>query len=69
MKYTIDENIIYVDNGLDFDIKHILECGQVFRFKKTDFGYIVYSLCHKAEVYVQEVHTKIVCDDATYFEK
>ena len=69
MKYTIDENIIYVDNGLDFDIKHILECGQVFRFKKTDFGYIVYSLCHKAEVYVQEVHTKIVCDDAKYFEK
>ena len=69
MKYRIEDNIIIVDNSKDFDIKDILECGQVFRFKKTHFGYVVYSLCHKAEIYVQEVYTKIVCDDTKYFEK
>ena len=69
MKYRIEDNIIIVDNTKDFDIKDILECGQVFRFKKTHFGYVVYSLCHKAEIHVQEVYTKIVCDDVKYFEK
>lgn len=69
MRYEIKGNEITVFDSEDFDIRDTLECGQVFRFKKTDFGYVVYSLCHKAEVHVQEVHTKIVCDDAKYFEK
>ena len=69
MKYIIQDNVIIIDEDKEFNIKDILECGQVFRYKKTSFGYVVYSLCHKAEVYVHKVGTKIVCDDVKYFEK
>ena len=65
--YTIKNNKIYIPTHPDFNAKHIIECGQVFRYKITDFGYEVYSLNHKASVYCQKDTTIIKCDDAKYF--
>lgn len=67
MKYEILDDGIYIPASEDFNIKHILECGQVFRFKSTPFGYTVYSLEHKADVYCQKDGTKIVCKNQNYF--
>ena len=50
----------------DFDVKQTLECGQVFRYKVQDFGYTVYSLDHKADIYCQET-IKIFTKDKKYF--
>lgn len=36
MKYIIDSNNIIINSCTDFDIEHILECGQCFRFYKND---------------------------------
>ena len=67
MKYEVKNNEIIIPKCADFDIKQRLECGQVFRFKQTDFGYEVYSLNHKASIYCQQMHTIIKCDDVNYF--
>ena len=67
MKYEVKNNEIIIPKCTDFDIKQTLECGQVFRFKQTDFGYEVYSLNHKASIYCQQMHTIIKCDDVNYF--
>ena len=66
--FTIKNNTIYITDLRDFNIQHILECGQVFRFKKVGFGYEVYSLYHKAVINCQK-SVKIECDDANYFVK
>ncbi|MBE5738462.1 MAG: DNA-3-methyladenine glycosylase 2 family protein [Clostridiales bacterium] len=63
-----DDYILVSDLG-DFNVEQTLECGQVFRFKKTDFGYVVYSLSHKADIYCQENTVKIVTKDKKYFIK
>lgn len=42
MEYKVDGNNIIINRLCDFDIEHILECGQCFRFyKKTDKDYVV----------------------------
>lgn len=64
----LEKNIIIIEDLEDFNIEHILECGQVFRYKKLDNCYEVYSLNHKATIYSQKVVT-ICCDDEKYFEK
>lgn len=69
MKYEILDDGIFIPSSPDFDIKHILECGQVFRFKTQDFGYTIYTLGHKADVYCQKDGTKIVCENKKYFIK
>ena len=48
------------------DIKETLECGQVFRYKVRDFGYTIYSLKHKADIYCQNT-IKIFTKDKKYF--
>ena len=68
MKYTIEKNKITIYDLSDFNIEHILECGQVFRFEKLENCYQVYSLNHKATIFSQKVVT-ICCDDEKYFEK
>ncbi len=67
MIYTELKDGIYIPNTPDFNIKDTLECGQVFRFKSTPFGFIVYSGLQKAEVYCQKEGTKIICEDKKYF--
>lgn len=67
MKYYTEENKIIIPSNNEFNIKHILECGQVFRFKIQSYGYDVYSLHHKASVFCQKDSTIIECDDVNYF--
>ncbi len=67
MEYALIGNRIIISDFTEFNIKHILECGQVFRFKKLDYGYVVYSLNHKANIYCQKSETIIECDDVKYF--
>lgn len=67
MKYEVLDDGIFIPLNSDFDIKHTLECGQVFRFKPTDFGYRLYSMGHKADIYCQKDGTKIICKNKNYF--
>lgn len=69
LNFTINDNVIFVPKSIDFDASQTLECGQVFRYKVTDFGYEVYSLNHKASIICQKDGTKIICDDVNYFIK
>lgn len=42
--YRIEGNKIVITNKEDFNIKHILECGQIFRYEKLENGdYIVFT--------------------------
>lgn len=68
LKYSIKKYQIQIFDNDEFNIKHILECGQVFRFKTTDFGYTLYAGVHKANVFCQKGTTTILCDDEKYFE-
>ena len=68
LEYKIFDDYIEVINGDDFNIKHILECGQVFRFKPTDFGYKLYAGEHKADIICQKGTTKIFCKYPKFFE-
>jgi len=69
MNYEILHDGLFIPNSPDFDIKHTLECGQVFRFKPMDFGYRLYTMGHKADVYCQKDGTKILCKNKNYFIK
>lgn len=69
MEYLEFDDYIFVPASDDFDIKDTLECGQVFRYKMRDFGYTIYSLGHKADIYCQNDGTKIFCKDKKYFIK
>ena len=60
------EDYIEIIAPKDFDVKQTIECGQVFRYKVQDFGYTVYSLHHKADIYCQET-IKIFTKDKKYF--
>jgi len=48
--YFIEKDKIVVTNLSEFNITHILECGQVFRFYKNNNDYIVFSDDKKAEI-------------------
>ena len=67
VNYKIFDDYIQVDECEEFNIKHILECGQVFRYKVQPFGYTVYSRDQKADIYCQKGITKIFCKNKKYF--
>ena len=44
LKYTMTDNDIIIKDTKDFDIRQILDCGQIFRYFKTgENRYEVYS--------------------------
>lgn len=57
-------------DGEFFNVKDTLECGQVFRFKKSRKGYKVYSQDRCAYVYNEEGETILITteEDKEYFE-
>ncbi|MBQ7351902.1 MAG: DNA glycosylase [Clostridia bacterium] len=69
MKYEEFDDYILVTDCSDFDIKQTLECGQVFRYKVRDFGYTIYSLDQKADIYCQNDTIKIFTNNTKYFVK
>ena len=50
MKYEIQENVIKIYSKEDFNPQHILECGQVFSYKKEKEKYIVFPGNKYAEI-------------------
>ena len=59
MNYKIFDDYIQVFNGDEFNIKHILECGQVFRYKNTPFGYTIYSAGQKIEHHISTLENYV----------
>lgn len=50
-----------------FNIEHTLDCGQVFRFKKHEKGYLVYSADKVAYAYTEDNKTIVESEDINYF--
>ena len=69
MEYKILSDRISVLGKDDFHPKHILECGQIFRYKNIkENDYIVFSGNKKAEVKETEIGYDIITNDLPYFE-
>lgn len=69
MKYKITNNEIIITKNSDFDAKSILECGQLFRFYKTENGYVVISGNKLAQIIETENNVIIKTQNPKYFEK
>lgn len=68
MIYEIKDNTIIVKDKTQFNPKHILECGQVFRFGlDEDNNYYVISKNHKATIIEQENFYEIKSTNPDYF--
>lgn len=65
--YYLQGNKIVVTNLNEFNITHILECGQVFRYKKFDWGYEVYSKDKMAKIFSNDKEVIIETSDLDYF--
>lgn len=68
MIYKIENNVIKVFDKTQFNPKHILECGQVFRFGKDENdNYFVISSCHKATIVEKNDCYEIISNNPNYF--
>lgn len=65
--YKIDKQKIIIENKNDFIAKHILECGQIFRYELQNNDYVVYSLDKKAKIIENENCYIIETKDINYF--
>lgn len=66
--YKLQKNKIIITGLSDFNTKHILECGQVFRFKELDKStYSIISKDKKALVKSYENRVEIETEDVEYF--
>lgn len=68
MEYTKENGRIKIVKSDDFIIKDILECGQIFRYKKVDNGYEVISANKFAKIFDEENFSIIQTNDVYYFE-
>lgn len=69
MKYQITKDKIIINDKTDFNAKHILECGQIFRYKKlSESQYEVFSDKYKAVVTEKQNGYEINSADIDYFE-
>ena len=67
MEFKEFDDYLLIEDTSEFDIKHTLECGQVFRYKVRDFGYTIYSSDQKADIYCQNSAIKIFTNNKKYF--
>ena len=68
MEYKIEKDKIIIKASPDFDIKHILECGQIFRFYKyKDGSYGVYSGSKTVKIEQNDKNITIFSKDTPYF--
>ncbi len=67
--YVERDGYLEILDTQDFDIRHILECGQIFRFEKADFGYKIYAKDQKIEVICQKVGFKIFSQNLDFVKK
>lgn len=68
MEYKISKNKIEILNKNDFNIEHILECGQIFSYEKKD-NYLVYSGDQMCEIIERKNGFEIITKNPKYFEK
>ncbi|MDD4211266.1 MAG: DNA glycosylase [Clostridia bacterium] len=68
MEYLKQKNKIIIKNLNNFNIKHILECGQVFRYENCGDYYLVISDSQIARIFSYANETVIECTDENYFE-
>lgn len=68
MKVIKEKDCIIIENDESFNIVDILECGQVFSYKKTsDDAYFVISFDKYAKIIFDKTNTKIFTKDVEYF--
>lgn len=68
MNYTFQKDKIIIKSIEEFKPKHIIECGQIFCYKKEDdITYIVYSADKMAKVKEYETYVEIETDNPDYF--
>lgn len=68
MIYSLENNIIKVFDKTQFNPKHILECGQVFRFGVDNNGnYFVISDAYKATIIEKDDCYEIISNNPNYF--
>lgn len=65
--YKINNNKIIIEDLSQFNITHILECGQVFRYLKLEDGYLVISGSKIAKIVKKDNFYEIACNDVNYF--
>ena len=68
MDYVLGKDYIEIFGKEDFDIKEILECGQVFSYKFMCDCYLVYSADKKAKVTETSLGYIIKTNHPNYFE-
>ena len=69
MNYQLKTDKIIIQNKDEFNSKHILECGQIFRYEKVDENtYAVYSGNKKAVIIENQTGFEIQTTDVKYFE-
>lgn len=68
MNYVIGKDYIEIFGKEDFDIKEILECGQVFSYKFMGDCYLAYSADKKAKVTETSLGYIIKTNHPNYFE-
>lgn len=68
MDYVLGKDYIEIFGKEDFDIKEILECGQVFSYKDIGDCYIVFSVDKKAKVTETNLGYIIKTNNPQYFE-
>jgi len=66
--YKLEKNKIIVSKE-DFNIEHILLCGQIFSYEIKENCYKVYSLDKKAEIFEKENCYEIITYNTEYFKK
>lgn len=66
--YSIKGQNIFVSKE-DFNIEHILFCGQIFSYKNKTNSYLVQSGSHIAEVFEEKDCYKIITNDTDFFVK
>lgn len=69
MKYQILSDEIRVYSKDQFNIEHILECGQTFCFEKTEDVYIAFPQNKIAKIHDNEEFYSIFTSDVDYFTK
>lgn len=68
MKYNLHKTYIEIFGKDDFNGEHILECGQIFSYKKTEFGYRVLSTDKCADLVETENGYLVKTNEPEYFE-
>lgn len=73
MDYQISKDKIIITDISQFNIEHILECGQVFRYKKIGENYVVFSKDKMAQINViknkqnEIISYEIITKNTDYF--